>query len=340
MIKLTSVFRKRLIGILLMLFVVILAACSPNTVTVEVTRTVTETVVEEGETVETTGVISETEVVTVVEGVNEDLSGVTTSQDLFVDLMDNFQKDQDDFEKAITVTAINVINEQGSLNNLDISQTNSQNGLIDKDIIYALNISLENPKEFAEQLQIDESALVSFISQYNAQYCVDCKTVNVSNPPQLVPNIQNLNPGLDACTSYGVNIFPPIELDTNDKLGAIEKFDSRDFENSNKLQDAIEVWKNNNCSALVPKLTVKTEETFIPRMVVEYRDQADILNECREVTSNAQVLRVSEWEEVNINSKSTVVFCGYFTKYYFDNGQGTPMPRNKWVDIVATVNLE
>ena len=53
--------------ILIALGAVVLAACTPTTetVTIEVTRVITETVVEEGETVEVTRVVTETVVETV-----------------------------------------------------------------------------------------------------------------------------------------------------------------------------------------------------------------------------------------------------------------------------------
>lgn len=56
-----------LVALLIALGAVVLAACTPSTetVTVEVTRVVTETVVEEGQTVEVTRVVVETETVTV-----------------------------------------------------------------------------------------------------------------------------------------------------------------------------------------------------------------------------------------------------------------------------------
>ena len=56
-----------LVALLVALGAVVLAACTPTTetVTVEVTRVVTETVVEEGQTVEVTRVVTETVVETV-----------------------------------------------------------------------------------------------------------------------------------------------------------------------------------------------------------------------------------------------------------------------------------
>jgi len=56
------------LGLMLLLMLAMLVACSPKTetVTVEVTRVVTETVVEEGETVEVTRVVTETVVETIV----------------------------------------------------------------------------------------------------------------------------------------------------------------------------------------------------------------------------------------------------------------------------------
>ena len=56
---------KRLLsvpGTILLLLLIVLAACSPKTetITVEVTRVVTETVIEEGESVEVTRVVTET----------------------------------------------------------------------------------------------------------------------------------------------------------------------------------------------------------------------------------------------------------------------------------------
>jgi uncharacterized protein (DUF58 family) len=51
-----------LVALLVALGAVVLAACTPTTetVTVEVTRVVTETVVEEGQTVEVTRIVTET----------------------------------------------------------------------------------------------------------------------------------------------------------------------------------------------------------------------------------------------------------------------------------------
>lgn len=57
--------RLQWLGVALVFMLTLLAACTPKTetVTVEVTRVVTETVVEEGETVEVTRVVTETVVV-------------------------------------------------------------------------------------------------------------------------------------------------------------------------------------------------------------------------------------------------------------------------------------
>lgn len=57
--------RLQWLGVALVFVLALLAACTPKTetVTVEVTRVVTETVVEEGETVEVTRVVTETVVV-------------------------------------------------------------------------------------------------------------------------------------------------------------------------------------------------------------------------------------------------------------------------------------
>lgn len=61
------------ISVTILLLLILLAACSSEieTVTVEVTRVVTETVVEEGETIEVTRVVTET-VIETVEGETED----------------------------------------------------------------------------------------------------------------------------------------------------------------------------------------------------------------------------------------------------------------------------
>jgi len=60
--------RLQWLGLTLLFMLALLVACSPKTetVTVEVTRVVTETVVEEGETVEVTRVVTETIVETVL----------------------------------------------------------------------------------------------------------------------------------------------------------------------------------------------------------------------------------------------------------------------------------
>jgi hypothetical protein len=77
-------FRGVVFAVLLLLF--LLAACSPKieTVTVEVTRVVTETVVEEGETIEVTRVVTETIIETVeveAEASGDDSPSATGSEE-------------------------------------------------------------------------------------------------------------------------------------------------------------------------------------------------------------------------------------------------------------------